>query len=455
MDWTIDLMYAVLLTSITGTFVFIIWYGIGKLLEHIGFINVRYELMKAVLLFWYVPLSFIALVCGNWHYGNWGGFLFLKTPFISRLSRVFCALWLLGAGCFMVRYILNVLKVRRNYRRAVPCFGPEFDHFEQVCRELGIKPGKVDLVYDYRESGPKLIGIFKPAVVLPVREFSEDELRVIFVHELTHYKQKNLWLKHAAEFALALHFFNPFIWIFSGMVQYWGEYACDYAVIPLAGGMKSYFAVIFRMSDGSRKGNMLMACLTGKRNELVDRMERMKRSYKMKNKAKWKAALVIGAMFLVSTTSVSAATVYAGDSYIKLYHATVVEELDEGEDIDNGPEYEMSSLEPGFEVEIGEVDQFARSGATFSWSVNSLMTKRTSDFSASSGGTITVVVYAASGEDSFRGGIIEPDGTYRYVESANGIVDHTFELDQTGTYSVFVQNMENYTINVEGYYYVR
>ncbi len=463
MDWTINLMLAVMLTSITGTFVFIIWMAIGKLLERAGLVRIEYGLMKAVLVFWYVPFSFLALVFANWRVEKWSGFLFCRTPFISRFSGLFCAVWLCGVVCSLTGYLVSIRKIRKKYGSLARSSTKEIlsadvrGCFDEVCRELRMKKAKVAVAYSSAEQCPKLVGVLHPTVILPERDYGREELRVFFVHELTHYRQRMLLFSHVARFAAVLHFFNPAVWMFFDRIQYWGELACDYESIPVVGGTKRYFTVIVQnVMDGMGYEHMGEAGLTGKKNILVDRMEQMKRSYSMEKQSKWKAALLVGAMCLLCTTAVSAETVLAGDGYIKAYFSTVVYEEEEAQEMPEAQEYEMSSLEAGFTEEIGEVSWNSRStAATFEWTISGMMTKRTSLFSASADGSIMVMVTTESESDTFRAGLVEPDGTYRYVNSSDGVVNHTFALDQSGSYSVYVQNMGSSAITVVGTYIVK
>ena len=62
MEWTIRLMYAIILTSITGTILFGAWYGIGHILERMGFINIMYTILRTLLIFWYLPLAFVIFI---------------------------------------------------------------------------------------------------------------------------------------------------------------------------------------------------------------------------------------------------------------------------------------------------------------------------------------------------------------------------------------------------------
>ncbi len=463
MNWTINLMYAVLLTSFTGMVLFGFWYGIGRLMERTGFLNVVYELLKVVLVFWYVPVAYAALVYENNTNIYLGGFLFRGTPVIRLISEIFCVSWLGITGLLLIRYAFIVVNSRKAYRFAVFCEGWEFECFKEVCKELKVHPDRIELAMNKNEQVPKIIGVCKPMIILPAKEFTKEELRVIFMHELTHYKQKDLWLIYLSELAKCFHFFNPCIWIFATKVQYWGEYACDYEVVARMGNLKSYFSVIVKMAIDVDNNGILAAHLVEKKNDLVDRMERMRRSYRMKNKSKVKAGLLVAAMIILSTCSVSAATVTAGNTYVKAYFATIPEEKDveavtataQARTVEEEMvEHEETAFEEGITVEEGEVDYRTRSGSyVYGWKIGRNSAKKSDDFNAESGGYITVTA-SSSADVSFRMGIIEPDGTHRYVDSERGAASHVFDLDQTGTYSIYIQNMTGDTIGVSGSYYV-
>ena len=46
MTWTINLMYLILWTSLSGAIVSVVWFAIGRLLEKAGFLHITYMLLK-------------------------------------------------------------------------------------------------------------------------------------------------------------------------------------------------------------------------------------------------------------------------------------------------------------------------------------------------------------------------------------------------------------------------
>jgi hypothetical protein len=221
--------------------------------------------------------------------------------------------------------------------------------------------------------------------------------------------------------------------------------------------LRGYFEVIAAMEIRANKEDRLMSQLFRSKNDLVDRMKLMKKTYKISRKSRGKAAALVAVMIMASTSSISAATVLSENVYTKAYFATVVKEGDILAGLsDSDEEYEKTGFEDGITVTTGEVNPNARSGmTTLDWKISKNGAKATPSFSASSGQKIALLVVATSSSATFEAGIIEPDGTMRYANSSNGTVYHTFALDQDGNYCVYVQNKSSSQITVSGSYTVR
>ena len=61
----------------------------------------------------------------------------------------------------------------------------------------------------------------------------EHALRYSILHELTHFKRRDLWLKTLALLVNAVHWFNPFMWYMTRLVERDTELACDEAALKL------------------------------------------------------------------------------------------------------------------------------------------------------------------------------------------------------------------------------
>ena len=162
-----------LLTSLTGGILVLIWLGIGALLEKLGFINIVYELLKMVILFFFVPVSYIGLKLFEASLGR--GFLFTPISFMWREL-----LWILGiwGTAVLIGFILlghEVHQMRRYFKDAFSAKVMERRLLEDVCEGLGLSADRVELKHSYRVKVPCVTGIRRAKVMLPVEDFEEGE----------------------------------------------------------------------------------------------------------------------------------------------------------------------------------------------------------------------------------------------------------------------------------------
>jgi hypothetical protein len=82
--------------------------------------------------------------------------------------------------------------------------------------------------------GPAVTGIFRPKIILAeslLESLTANELRLIFLHELSHIRRQDLLVQQLWQLAKILHWFNPIVWIVARRWQTDRELACDEAVL--------------------------------------------------------------------------------------------------------------------------------------------------------------------------------------------------------------------------------
>ena len=83
---------------------------------------------------------------------------------------------------------------------------------------------------------PCLFGVFRPAVyVTPQAAEDPDTLRHVLAHELTHYAHKDHLWSLLRCFSLALHWYNPLVWLAVVLSKQDGELACDEGAVARLG----------------------------------------------------------------------------------------------------------------------------------------------------------------------------------------------------------------------------
>lgn len=80
-------------------------------------------------------------------------------------------------------------------------------------------------------ASPLLIGFFRPCIVLPSAKLSPVDFKYTILHELTHYKRRDMFYKWLVQLTVCTHWFNPFIFFMSRAMDQACELSCDEAVI--------------------------------------------------------------------------------------------------------------------------------------------------------------------------------------------------------------------------------
>ena len=95
----------------------------------------------------------------------------------------------------------------------------------------------VTMVETAAVGSPSLFGFVRPRLLLPVgltKSFSQEELRYVFLHELSHIKRQDIltgWLMTALQI---LHWFNPLVWLAFHRMRVDRELACDALALSYA-----------------------------------------------------------------------------------------------------------------------------------------------------------------------------------------------------------------------------
>ena len=457
MDWTIEFCWGMLLTSCTGSLFFLVWRLAGRGLERAGLARVGFRLLKMTAISFILPAAyaFLKQKAVNRELGH--GYLFSKSYGLFLASKIFLAVWILGAGALALSLIRDAWQLHRRLRSCMPCETEVRRQFEEVYRSLGGKGRRLEVCYSYCFAAPCMCGVLRPKVILPVRRYGKDELRVIFTHEITHYLQGAMLLKWGVLLVRAVHFFNPLAWLLCREVQRWSEYACDIRACSAIGGARQYFQVIANMALFSAEGT-LPEQLVESKNELAERIDKVKEMNRNRKKGvmtKLAAVGLAGAVYAAGSVSAYAATVKSADLYVYLHHLTTVEEEEEYVPwVDDYVEYTEEGYAEGIVVRTGEIYRITRSCVGMEWTINGGEAAETEAFSCKKGDTISVSMGISPDNISVKVGIIKPDGRKTYIWGKGDKVAHDFSVSVSGSYKVFVENGTGTAVDVDGSYHV-
>lgn len=156
------------------------------------------------------------------------------------LYGLLTAVWLCGAGMFMLYHIIGYTLFCRKIR---PWCKPI---------ELTNYRAKPRLTECALLKSPMLVGFAGPRIMLPRTDYSEYELSMILKHELEHYRRGDLYKKLLLILANAVHWFNPLVYVMRSCANRNIEYSCDERVVRGMNGQekKDYSLTILHCAAG-------------------------------------------------------------------------------------------------------------------------------------------------------------------------------------------------------------
>jgi len=142
------------------------------------------------------------------------------------------------------------------------------------------------LVVSPHVSSPLSVGFFRRTirVVLPEREYTDDELSMIFRHEIVHLCREDSANKFFLVFCSALCWFNPLVWIAMKKSAEDIELSCDETVLLKADEARRYeYAGLLLSNAGSMKG--FTTCLSASAASMRYRLRAITKPKKMRTGA--------------------------------------------------------------------------------------------------------------------------------------------------------------------------
>ena len=215
--------------------------------------------------------------------------------------------WLFVAAALFIRKI-SIYQSFVGYVKAgrapVACI-EKLEQFGRILEQQKIKR-VIGLYVNPQISSPLTMGFFRPYIVLPTLELGESDFKYTVLHELTHFKRRDMFYKWLVQLAVCLHWFNPLVHLMAREINNLGELSCDESVIADLdhNGMRAYGDTLLNaINVGGRCKNAIAAVtLISNKKILAERFDAI-----MNFKKKSRAA-VAAAIFITLILSIAAVT---------------------------------------------------------------------------------------------------------------------------------------------------
>lgn len=205
--------------------------------------------------------------------------------------------WLAGFAAVLLWNIVSHVRFRRQVlngshpvtdRAVLELWRKEID-------AARIKKKSFQLVVSPGASSPLTVGLFRRRmkVVLPERAYSQDELRLIFRHEIVHIGREDNWSKFFLMFCTAMCWFNPLMWAAMRRSADDMELSCDETVLLQADEEKRrQYAGLLLSAAGDERG--FTTCLSAAASSMRYRLKSI-----VNPRKRHSGAIVVGLTFFV------------------------------------------------------------------------------------------------------------------------------------------------------------
>ncbi len=437
-----------MLNALTGSCVFICFKLLEKLLEKRGLIKMSVRLLRFVILSFLIPIVFVSLI-----YAYDDNVIFAQDDPLPYVFGVLLLIWAVGWGKALIHSIQIHKRLKYLINTACMCEKEVVDTKEIWRKKLKIRQ-MIEVKYSYTIATPIICRVLKPVILLPARDYSREELDVIFVHELMHRKHKDILWKQLCAFARIVFWWNPLIQRFVYVVDSWNESYCDYAVTQVLKDKKQYFTTVCRLGiQPFQKGAYLCAALYEDKNQLKTRIYRIKAMQDTNKKAAAQISVVM-ILLLVSFGSVVLIT----QGYHRIYMSTIMMLGDIQQEIylkEGGAETrdiimnlkEYDHIRWNKKLPVVKMKENIKKGNynAFFQKLKSQNRMESNWIYLKKGEIVSFNLQDMQDETlnkrdtDFISGIMDVNGRERYVMASSQIL-HDFEIQKKGRYKFFIEN---------------
>ena len=254
--------------------------------------------------------------------------------------NIYSVLWLVGMAALLVHALVSAGKLKRKLATAI------------LLRDNIYESEFVD--------SPFVFGVVKPNIYLPMH-MDEGTAAYVIAHEHAHLARRDHWWKVLGYLVLALHWFNPLVWVAYILFCRDIELACDEKVVKgLDGAARADYSQALLSCAAPKRAVAACPLAFGEGNIKT----RVKSALHYKKPAFWVAAaavlavVIVAVCFLTNPKSDIDAETLLGTSRGEITRISV-----KMEEADGGEEYRMSTEEIKTVLSLLDAAEYERLGS--------------------------------------------------------------------------------------------
>lgn len=170
---------------------------------------------------------------GGWM-NDFGMSVSQKTP--SVISQFLCILWICGMAAVLFWLLRSGLRLYRITQSALPLQNREIRSLYRQCLDDMHIGRDIPVRSTAFLKSPVITGPFRPCIYLPIHLISDYDarsMRYMLLHELSHYRHRDMLAGCWMNLLNILYWFSPFVWLARREMRSDQEIACDASVLDM------------------------------------------------------------------------------------------------------------------------------------------------------------------------------------------------------------------------------
>lgn len=147
---------------------------------------------------------------------------------VFSISFILSVIWIIGIIIKLMIYIKNYICINK-YFQALD--SEEAKEAIQIFEKIEDSNKHVKIVKSSAITTPFCMGIIDQKIILPNKNYSEEELFYILMHENAHLKNRDLLIKLLINVACAIYWWNPIVYLLKKDLNQTLEIRCDNYVV--------------------------------------------------------------------------------------------------------------------------------------------------------------------------------------------------------------------------------
>lgn len=151
-----------------------------------------------------------------------------RASFHVNLIQVLLVMWVTISAVLLVRLANHYRKARMEIKGYQKKKGIKYKEILRRIHEDTNSKIQVSVLYSPDITIPMGFGLLNKMILLPEREFDEDNLYYILLHEYTHFRNHDLLIKLLVHIYCCVFWWNPLVYLLQKDLSQTLEMKCDY-----------------------------------------------------------------------------------------------------------------------------------------------------------------------------------------------------------------------------------